>query len=244
MDKILFKGLDLKSKPSKARSYKISNLDNLRPVRLFDKEYQNIIYPLVKDKKSVVIENYLSVDRVKETREVLEYLKYKDIKTITNDTTTISSSDYLIFDACYIKTDIPHIILNNTNLTSSTSKIKFIYRHKFINGTRENIKHLVLDQLIDPNSTVIYARDRDKLVKRFGNIKIVDDSSEEMYSCRRFIFYDLTDMSKILGRIQWRDDLTIFSVYTQEEKEQVKELIKKIRDKVTIDKDIEEMTNN
>ncbi|EEQ82909.1 hypothetical protein NCER_100326 [Vairimorpha ceranae BRL01] len=258
MDKILFKGLDLKQKPKKPRSYKILNFSGHIPSKLFDKEYQNIIYTFLKSKTNVLIENYLFFDRIVNTIETLKFCHYKNVLILSNskyntsytvkrpyDSINFTDYFYVVMDDCFLECNVPFIILK-TNITNvfNIPTIKFIYRHRFINGTKNKLKHLVLDQLVnDVNETLIYTKDKTLLASRYKNFKFVNEDST-IFKCKTFIFYDLfEDVNDILEKIEWCDALTIFTIYVTEEKEEVKAYISKIQKYVTIDKEILEFIN-
>ncbi|KAK6090245.1 hypothetical protein P3W45_000793 [Vairimorpha bombi] len=255
MDKILFKGVDIKKKIKKPRSYTITNpIPNYKPSSIFDTEYQNIIHPLINTESSFVIKNYKSVDRINKTIEILKFCNCKSILLITkdksssyedvdiiddvgNDEFDLKKYSYVIMDKCFVQCDIPYIILTDKGIYENITEIKFIYRFKFINGTQEKIKHLVIDQLVeDPKSAIIYTKNKPELMERYGAYNITDDISENV-RCKRVIFYDLcTNIKNILGLIEWSDNLTIFCIYTVDQKELVKEYINKIEKFVCIDK--------
>lgn len=254
MDKILFKGVDIKKKIKKPRSYKITNpIINYKPSNIFDTEYQNLIHGLINTKSSFVIKNYRSVDRINKTIEVLKFCNISSILLITKDDIknkntidNINTNDniinskeysYIIMDKCFVPSEIPSIIFSNKEVYKNITEINFKYRIKFINGTHPKIKHLVIDQLIeDPKSTLIYTKNKLELMEKYGDYNITDDISESV-RCKRVIFYDMIDdLKKYIGFIEWSDNLTIFCIYTVDQEELVKKCINKIEKFVCIDK--------
>lgn len=262
MDKILFKGINLKVKNKKPRSYALTNpIENYSPDKLFEKEYQNIIHPFIRQKVNCIVQNYLSINRIKDTAVILEFAGYKDILIISenkfdtkydildpNSKISYKKYTYVIMDNCFLQCRRPFVVLKQDVVIPSDTLpiIKFKYKHKFFNGTQRKMKHLVIDQLVDdPSSTLIYTTDKRKLTERFDNLKFVDDQDVakdcKMFNCKRFIFYDLCqNVRDIISRIEWSDNLTLFTIYTPDEKALVGEYIGYIRDMVTIDKEIEE----
>lgn len=197
MDEILFKGIkkDKKIKPryffkikNKPIDYKISDK--------FKKEFQNIINFFIENKLSFSIQNYYSNTKFEDIKYVLDKLNFDYSENI----------NFIKYEDKYIKFDDK----------DEDISITFLYRYSTINGTSNKLKHLLLDQLVCPNS-IIWCKDKQILEEKYSDYHFIY-RIDKQFDCDKLILYDIPDdFFKLLGFLEWKNGIQVVCIYIDEE---------------------------